>query len=73
MVPSAAIWSHWWCSASAAHGGTVHHLSAGLLLAHWPHFLPILLALATLVYLHRANRRYHAPTNQPADTQLSSA
>ncbi|HVA20151.1 MAG TPA: hypothetical protein VMU55_08245 [Solirubrobacteraceae bacterium] len=60
MVPSAAIWSHWWCSPSGAHGGTVHHLSAGLLLAHWPHFLPVVLALATLVYLHRANRRYHA-------------
>jgi hypothetical protein len=31
-----------------------------LLLPHWPHILPIILALWTLVYLWRANARYRA-------------
>jgi len=60
-------WAHWLCSPaalrSAAH--TVGHSGLGpaLLTAlevHWPHFLPILLGLATLVYLYRANARYEA-------------
>jgi hypothetical protein len=67
----APAWSHFWCSpsalhAAARHGGPVGGLVAaligffGALLPHWPHILPILLALATLVYLRRADARYHA-------------
>jgi len=60
-------WAHWLCSPaalrSAAH--TVGHSGLGSTLltaleVHWPHFLPILLGLATLVYLYRANARYEA-------------
>jgi|GEM_PF-3029250 len=60
-------WAHWLCSPaalrSAAH--TVGHSGLGSTLltaleVHWPHFLPILLGLATLVYLYRANARYQA-------------
>jgi len=67
----APAWSHWWCSPpasrSTAHSGagtSAGGLGAKLLrplealLPHWPHLLPILLALATLVYLWRANARY---------------
>jgi hypothetical protein len=65
----APAWSHWWCSPSAPH--TAPHGAAGGLAAtllapvsalapHWPHLLPVLLGLATLVYLRRANTRYHA-------------
>jgi hypothetical protein len=59
-------WTHWWCSPAAlrsavhAAGGS-RGVGATLLTAlevHWPHFLPILLGLATLVYLWRANARY---------------
>jgi integral membrane sensor domain MASE1 len=62
-------WAHWWCSASALrqHGGqSSGGLTATLLgylravAPHWPHILPIVTALATLVYLRRANARYHA-------------
>jgi hypothetical protein len=64
----AAGWSHWWCSPaalnSAAHTvGVSRGLLATLLAAfevHWPHFLPILLGLVTLVYLWRANAQYHS-------------
>ncbi|HEV2943678.1 MAG TPA: hypothetical protein VGX26_01000 [Solirubrobacteraceae bacterium] len=42
-----------------------------VLAVHWPHLVPIPLGTATLVYLYRANARYH--TNQPAGTQPSSA
>jgi hypothetical protein len=65
-------WVHWLCSPAALHSSTLH-VGPGLsglltralgtlevLLAHWPHILPILLALWTLVYLWRANARYHA-------------
>lgn len=57
-------WSRWWCSPTAhgAHGGS---RAGGSLLAalevHWPHFLPILLGLATLAYLWRASARYAPP------------
>jgi hypothetical protein len=65
-------WVHWLCSPSALHP-SVLHVGSGLgglfmrvlgglevLLPHWPHILPIVLALWTLVYLWRANARYRA-------------
>jgi hypothetical protein len=65
-------WVHWLCSPSALHPSALH-VGPGLgglltralgiletLLAHWPHILPILLALWTLLYLRRANARYRA-------------
>ena len=64
-------WSHWWCSPAAhaaASGSTAGGLGARLLLSartlavHWPHFLPLVLGLATLVYLKRANARYRGLT-----------
>jgi hypothetical protein len=65
-------WSHWLCS--PAFHTSAHHRgqpvgdglaatllsSAKALAPHWPHILPIAIALATLVYLRRANARYHA-------------
>lgn len=58
---SAPDWSHWWCSpdARAVHGagGAGSSLLAALEV-HWPHFLPILLGLATLVYLWRADAHH---------------
>jgi len=60
-------WVHWLCSpgvlGSAAHSVRASGIGAKALTAleiHWPHFLPALLALATLVYLSRANARYRA-------------
>jgi hypothetical protein len=59
-------WSHWWCSPATlraavhgARGSGLGGLGATALTAlelHWPHFLPILLGLATLVYLRRTSR-----------------
>jgi hypothetical protein len=72
----APAWAHWWCSASGLHpfpqhgeqasGGLVSTPfdSMGALLPHWPHILPIVMALATLIYLWRANARYHACEGQ---------
>jgi hypothetical protein len=40
----------WWCSHAAPS-------ALAALEVHWPHFLPILPGLATLVYLWRANAR----------------
>ena len=67
---SAPAWAHWWCSPTALHAASTSARAGGLittllsavrpLLPHWPHFLPLLLALATLVYLRRANARHHA-------------
>ena len=65
-------WAHLWCSPAALshHGGRpatglVALLGYAKALApHWPHILPIVLALATLVYLKRANTRYHAREGQ---------
>jgi hypothetical protein len=55
-------WSHWLCSPatlrSAAHavgGGGLRVLEV-----HWPHLLPIVVGLGTLVYLWRADRRYRS-------------
>ncbi len=65
---NAPAWSHWLCSPAALRSA-VHTVSGSkglgstLLTAlelHWPHFLPILLGLATLVYLWRANVQYHS-------------
>jgi hypothetical protein len=61
-------WAHWWCSPSTLHqhGGASSGLVAKLLGSlgamgpHWPHILPIVVALAALVYLRRANARYRA-------------
>jgi len=65
-------WVHWFCSPSTLHPSALH-VGPGLgglltrvlsilkvVLPHWPHILPILLALWTLVYLWRANARYRA-------------
>jgi hypothetical protein len=71
----APAWSHWLCSPSALHNSAQHHQPIGglaatllttlkTLLPHWPHILPVLLALATLVYLRRANAHYHAHEGQ---------
>ncbi len=60
-------WSHWWCSPaalrSAVHTVRGSGLGTTLLTAlevHWPHFLSILVGVATLVYLWRANPREDA-------------
>jgi hypothetical protein len=55
-------WSHWWCSPATLRAA-VHSARDGsggfgataltALELHWPHFLPILLGAATLVYLRR--------------------
>lgn len=59
-------WSHWWCSPaalrSAVHTVRGNGLSTTLLTAlevHWPHFLPIVVGVGTLVYLWRANALYY--------------
>jgi hypothetical protein len=60
-------WAHWLCSPaslrSAVHTVGASRVGPTLLTAlevHWPHFLPILLGLSTLVYLWRANARFRA-------------
>jgi hypothetical protein len=66
----APTWSHWWCSAASAStsphttgggrlGGALHTMLAGLAV-HWPHFLPIALALGTLAYLWRADAQHRS-------------
>jgi hypothetical protein len=66
----APAWAHLWCSASKLHpasghagqgpGGPLTTLLDSLraVVPHWPHILPLLVALATLIYLWRANARY---------------
>jgi hypothetical protein len=70
----APAWSHWWCSASASTGphtaarsglGGVLHATLAVLAVHWPHFLPIPAALATLVYLRRADAAWRAGNHHP--------
>lgn len=64
----APAWAHLWCSPSALrhHSGSLGTGVGALfeyakaLIPHWPHILPLVVALATLVYLRRANARYHA-------------
>jgi hypothetical protein len=60
-------WSHWLCSPealrSAVHSVGGSKLAGAVLTAlevHWPHFIPLLVGLAMLVYLWRANARYHS-------------
>jgi hypothetical protein len=77
---SAPGWSHWLCSAhSAASGshaaggaggflGGALHTTLAVLAVHWPHFLPIVLALGTLVYLWRADARHRALPCATTDT-----
>ncbi len=68
----APAWAHLWCSPSVLshHGGGSGTGLAALLgyaktlSPHWPHILPMLAALATLVYLKRANARHHAQEKQ---------
>jgi hypothetical protein len=73
---SAPGWSHWLCSPtvlrSAVHTVGGSGFGATLLTAlkvHWPHFLPILVGLATLVYLWRANARYGSTGSRSPGTQ----
>jgi hypothetical protein len=72
-------WAHWLCSPalrSAVHTVGGRGLGTTLLTAlevHWPHFLPILLGLATLVYLYRANMRYHAQDDAPTSTAATTS
>jgi hypothetical protein len=64
---SAPGWAHWLCSPatlrSAVHTVGASRVGPTLLSAlevHWPHFLPILVGLGTLIYLWRANARFRA-------------
>jgi hypothetical protein len=59
-------WSHWWCSPAALRSAVRTVRASGLattlltaLEVHWPHFLPIVIGLGTLVYLWRANALYY--------------
>lgn len=72
-------WSHWLCSPSTIHsahavlsGGVGAALSGSLTLlaVHWPHLVPIPLAVATLVYLHRANARYNRQGEDPRHSRV---
>lgn len=64
----APAWAHLWCSPAALshHGGqsgtglTALFGYAKAVTPHWPHILPVVVALATLIYLKRANARYRA-------------
>lgn len=68
----APAWAHLWCSPSTrSHSGGGSGTGVGAVLGyakalvpHWPHILPIVVALATLVYLRWANARYHARAEQ---------
>ncbi len=74
-------WSHWLCSAHPAASGS--HLSSGgwlagalhttlaVLAVHWPHFLPIVLALGTLLYLWRADAAWRAEASLRAEASRS--
>lgn len=68
-------WSHWLCSAhSAASGphasggwsGGALHTTLAVLAVHWPHFLPIVLALGTLLYLWRADSAWRNEASREA-------
>lgn len=77
-------WSHWWCSAASGSGASHTHAAGGgalggalhttlaVLAVHWPHFLPILLALGTLVYLWRANEAWRAEAPRPSSARTLS-
>jgi hypothetical protein len=65
-------WVHWLCSPGVLRAA-VHSVRSGGIAAkaltaieiHWPHFVPALLALATLVYLWRADARYRSQAPPP--------
>ena len=73
----APAWAHLWCSPSSLHSASRHGEQAAggflaalpgflrTILPHWPHILPVVIALATLVYLWRANARYQAHRSAP--------
>jgi hypothetical protein len=79
-------WSHWWCSAptasAAAHAAGTSgasgasgalHTTLAVLAVHWPHFLPIVLALGTVAYLWRAETQHRAAeTRHPAAPRAPS-
>jgi hypothetical protein len=46
-------------------GGALHTTFA-VLAVHWPHFLPIVLALGTLIYLWRADAAWRAEASRGA-------
>jgi hypothetical protein len=59
-------WAHWLCSPaalrSAVHavrGSGVPTTLLTVLEVHWPHVIPIVVGLGTLVYLWRANALYY--------------
>lgn len=51
-------------------GGALHTTLA-VLAVHWPHFLPIVLALGTLVYLWRADAAWRAEAPGPRSARTS--
>lgn len=59
VAPSSG-WIHRWCSPGAvgAAGGGLGRDVLQALEIHWPHFVPALIGLGTLVYLRRAERRH---------------
>ena len=73
-------WSHWLCSVHATANGphTVGggwldgalHTTLAVLAVHWPHFLPLLLALGTLLYLWRADAAWRAGGSLAAEATL---
>lgn len=75
----APAWAHWWCSpalhSGAAKGGHGRLLGIGAgLLPHWPHLLAVTVTPATLLYLRRANARYHAGRfDEPAGASSGAA
>jgi hypothetical protein len=72
-------WLHQWCSPSAlasTHPPSLGGVPAWILAAlqaHWPHLLPLLIGIATLVYLRRASVRYSAEQHTSAAQQHTSA
>jgi hypothetical protein len=78
----APAWSHWWCSPSAHVAPTLNADSGPgvlllglvkLLAIHWPHFLPLLLGMATVVYLWRANKNYNSSASPNAPHSVTAS
>lgn len=63
VAPSTG-WIHRWCSPGAvgAAGGGLGREALQALEVHWPHFVPALIGLGTLVYLRGAERRHRRAT-----------
>lgn len=51
--------------------GGAAHTTLAVLAVHWPHFLPIVLALGTLVYLWRADAAWRAEAPGPRSARTS--